>query len=396
MVLARYLLVAALVRLADEGARVAIVLLAVDRTGDAALGGILVAALMIPHVVAAPLIGAYGDRTRRPRLFYTVALLTFASSLAGCALLVGGAPAWTAVVVVVLGGCCAPLATGGLSSLLKELVPAKRRPRAYSFDVLTYNTAGIVGPAFAALLAARIDARPAALVAAAVAACGALLVLTLPLRERVASGPRPPMAAGVVVLWTDPVLRAITFASSLGAIGIGVLPIAATVLATERTGDATDAGLLISAYAVGGLIGSLANARFTPWVERPQRLVIWGTLVGAVPLMCVPLGGGMPVAVVLFALSGFTTGPVASGQFGVRDRYAPAPVHTQVFTISAGIKVSSGAVGAAVAGATIGLGGAWLVLLFAGGKLFGALLGALLLRRAHRPAPEPAGVPHAA
>jgi predicted MFS family arabinose efflux permease len=385
MVLARYLLVAALVRLADEGARVAIVLLAVDRTGSAALAGVLVAALMIPHVVAAPLIGAFGDRTRRPRLFYTAALLTFASSLAGCALLVGAAPAWCAVVVVVLGGCCAPLATGGLSSLLKELVPQHRRARAYSFDVLTYNTAGIVGPAFAALLAARIDPRPAALVAAAVAACGALLVLTLPLTQRVSDGPRPPIAAGVVILWTDPMLRAITFASSAGAIGIGVLPIAATVLAAERTGDAAGAGLLISAYAMGGLVGSLANARFTPWAQHPQRLVVWGTLAGAVPLLFVPLGGGVAVAVVLFALSGFTTGPVASGQFGVRDRYAPAPVHTQVFTLSAGIKVSSGALGAAVAGATVGFGGAWLVLLIAGGKLLGALLGALLLRRV-RPA----------
>jgi len=394
MILARYLLVAALVRLADEGARVAIVLLAVDRTGSAALGGVLVAALMIPHVVAAPLIGAFGDRTRRPRLFYTVALLTFASSLAGCALLLAAAPAWTAVAVVVVGGCCAPLATGGLSSLLKELVPQRKRARAYSFDVLTYNTAGIVGPAFAALLAARIDARPATLVAAGVAAGGALLVLTLPLRERTPTGPRPPIAAGVVILWTEPTLRAITFASGFAAIGIGVLPIAATVLAVERTGDAAGAGLVISAYAVGGLVGTLANARFTPWAGRPERLVVWGSVAGALPLLFVPFGGGIAVAVVCFALSGFTTGPVASGQFGVRDRYAPPPVHTQVFTLSAGIKVSSGALGAAVAGATVGLGGAWLVLLIAGGKLFGALLGGLLLRRVPAAAAgrEPAAV----
>ncbi|KUL22411.1 hypothetical protein [Actinoplanes awajinensis] len=75
MTLARYLVAAVGARLADEGARVAIVLLALERTGDARLGGLLVAALMVPHVLAAPLVGAAADRVRRRKPLYAAAFL---------------------------------------------------------------------------------------------------------------------------------------------------------------------------------------------------------------------------------------------------------------------------------------------------------------------------------
>jgi hypothetical protein len=51
--LRRYLGAAVLIRLADEGARVALVLLALKRLNNAAVGGLLVPTLLIPPVVAA-------------------------------------------------------------------------------------------------------------------------------------------------------------------------------------------------------------------------------------------------------------------------------------------------------------------------------------------------------
>jgi hypothetical protein len=66
--LVSYMAAAILVRLADEGGRVALVLLALDRLHRAGTGGLLVACLTIPHVVAAPVIGAMTDWPRRPCL----------------------------------------------------------------------------------------------------------------------------------------------------------------------------------------------------------------------------------------------------------------------------------------------------------------------------------------
>jgi hypothetical protein len=52
--LKRYLIIVVLVRLADEGARIALLLLALERTDSAAVGGLPIAVLLVPQVIAAP------------------------------------------------------------------------------------------------------------------------------------------------------------------------------------------------------------------------------------------------------------------------------------------------------------------------------------------------------
>ncbi len=79
-----------LVRLADAGVRVALVLLALARTSSPAFGGELVAALIVADVVAAPAIGALADRVRHRRAFQAVCLAGFGTSIALCALAAGG------------------------------------------------------------------------------------------------------------------------------------------------------------------------------------------------------------------------------------------------------------------------------------------------------------------
>ncbi len=145
-----YLGVAIPSRLADEGARIALVLLALDRAHSAGLGGALVAALMIPHVAAAPVLGALADRARRRRVFHASCLIGYGLGLAATALTVGRIPDGYALALLAAAGCCAPLVTGGLTSLLGELIPAEHLGRAFSIDSTSYNLAGICGPAVAA------------------------------------------------------------------------------------------------------------------------------------------------------------------------------------------------------------------------------------------------------
>ena len=99
--LQRYLITAVLVRLADEGARVGLVLLALERTKSAAVGGLLVAVLLVPQVVAAPAIGLLTDRARQPRWVLTISVAGFAASLAAVAFLLGRVP----LPVVVVRSC---------------------------------------------------------------------------------------------------------------------------------------------------------------------------------------------------------------------------------------------------------------------------------------------------
>src|SRR5438874_6591211 len=114
----RYLLVAVLARLSDEGARVALVLLALQRTGSGAFSGALVAALLVPHVLAAPLVGGLADRSRRRWVTQAAAMAGYGTALAGCAVATGRVPAGFVLAIALGGGCLAPMLTGGLSSLL--------------------------------------------------------------------------------------------------------------------------------------------------------------------------------------------------------------------------------------------------------------------------------------
>ncbi len=128
-ILGRYLAGALPARIADEGARVSLVLLALQERSSAALGGAMIAALLIPHVVAAPLVGVLVDRARRPGWVLASAVLLFAGSLLSTALLLGHAPLWLVFVLLLLGGCCGPAITGGLTSQLPALVGERALPR---------------------------------------------------------------------------------------------------------------------------------------------------------------------------------------------------------------------------------------------------------------------------
>lgn len=377
--LPRYLTGAVLVRLGDEGARVALVLLALEKAASPALGGQLVAALMVPHVVAAPLAGALADRVRRRRLFHATALVLYGIALAGCALLVGRAPAAVPLLVAVLGGCVAPLVTGGLTSLLGEVVEPARRQRAFALDSTTYNLAGICGPALVAALAVVSGAVIAMLSLAVAAVVSGVLLAGLPLADRRDAPPkRPNLTGGVMALWRSKPLRAVTFASSVGQLGIGALPLAATALAAHH-GNTAAGGALISAFAAGALAGSLIYAQKPVGTSRPDRVVLVSLFATAIPFAVVPLVPGTVPAAALFAAAGFFTGPAFSALLVIRDREAPTEVRAQVFTIGAGVKSAAAGLGAVAAGAIAN--GTPLVLGVAACHVLAVVCGALVLRR---------------
>jgi MFS family permease len=300
--------------------------------------------------------------------------------------LVGHAPAALVLAVAVLGGCVGPLLTGGLTSLLRDLVPEAELERAYGLDVASYTAAGICGPALTAFVASFFGPSSATLVLAASAGAGALLIAGLPLSGRypMASLKHLALSRGLDVMWQSRPLRAATVATSIGHLGIGGLPLTAALIGAGPDDSAT-AGAFLSALAVGALFGSLAYARrpITAWA--PEWVVVACLIAMAIPLACVPLAPGVGPTLVLFAIAGFFGGPLAGSLFVVRDREAPANAHTQVFTLGAGLKITAAAVGAGLAGIFAGISAERLMIAIAGCQLLGAMSGALLLRsRPHR------------
>jgi MFS family permease len=383
----RYLTAAVLARLADAGAQVALVLLALDRTSSAAYGGILIGAFMLPHVLAAPGVGAFADRSHRRRLVHAIGPLVFACGLATAAIGVGRLPDDVVFGAAVLGGCAAPLISGGLTGLLRDLVPAPRRQRAYALDAATYSLAGICGPAFAGVAASALSPSVATLVLAGCGVAAGAMIGTLPLHAKplVRGSMGASMRSGVVLLLRHPTLRAMTLATSFGTLGTGALPLIVALLAVQY-GVPAAAGALLSAEAVGSLVGSLAYARWPLWSDRPQLVIVATLAATAVPLAVAARSDyGLP-DVAFFAAVGVLTAPAATGIFSVREGAAPAELNTQIFALGAGMKITFAAFGAAVAGQ---LGGFMdprdLLLLVAGCQGLGALVGVVLLGRGSPP-----------
>jgi MFS family permease len=383
-VLTRYTTAAALARLADEGSRVALLLHVLAAGRGAAFGGLLVGALMVPHVLAAPLVGALADAVRRRRLLYAGGLTGYAAGFTGAALLAGPAPA-AAFVAAILAGCCAPLLIGGLSSLLGELAGTGLR-RAFGLDAASYSLAGIVGPALAAVVAGWAGALWAVATLAVCCVAAAGIVLSLPVADR--SGPRRIRRGGgaLSAIRRRPPLAAVTAASTVSQFGFGALPIIAALLAA-RLHDPALTGLTLSAFAAGNLVSSLAYARLPVRRVSPERLMLAGLAAMSVPFAVLPLVDGRWPTLALFTVAGLINGPVFASLLVVRDREAPASVRTQVFTIGAGLKVTAAAAGVALAGVATGHGVAVLLLAVAAGQLVAGGVGALLLRT-RRPAPR--------
>ncbi|MFD0265667.1 MFS transporter [Streptomyces sp. NPDC127106] len=363
----RYLAAAVAARFASEGMSLAVVLLALERTGSAAYGAFVLTAWLAPHVLAAPLAGVAAGRTRRPRLFHVGALAGFTFAVAALAVLLGRAPLPVVLAAAVLGGSCGPMVTGGMSSLVAGLVPAgARRDRAYGWDASTYNAAAVTAPAAVGLVAAAGSAAPAMAVLALAGALAAVLAATLPFGVAPPAGPghtraagpagasqggpggtRAGLGGGLAALWRIRELRAITSATTLAFAGLGSLTTTSVLLA-GRLGSPGAGGVLMTAFAVGALAGSLTLGRLA--AVEPGRLARWAMAGTGVALGAAAFSPSVTVGAVLFAVAGVCDGPLLTATLRIRADHAPEAVRTQVFTLGAGLKMTAASTGAALVG----------------------------------------------
>jgi MFS family permease len=354
--LVSYASAAVMIRTADDGGRVALILLALDRFDGDGTTGLLVACLMIPHVVAAPVIGALTDWSRRPFLAIGGLTLGFSASLAITAITLGHLPLSMSLLMLLLGGCCGPALTGGLSSQLSRLAKPELLPRVFGIDALTYNLAGIAGPALTGLTASLVSSTAACLLMAGLSAAGAVLAGALPVRQHRtarATG-RPSLTAGARAIVANKTLATVILASAIGQLGPGAVPVLA-VLAAKAHHHASASGLMLSAIAIGGLVGSLlwtARPAPTPHAPTVVMLAMCGT---GLPVLVGSITTSLPVLTVALALSGFFLGPLVGALFTARNALSPEEVRAQVFTIGAGLKITAAAAGTAAIGLLAGV-----------------------------------------
>lgn len=351
----------------------ALPILAVQQLDDVAVGAALVAAALAPAVLAAPFAGVALDRARRPRrLVVLSALVTVAGFSAGA--LLGVLPLWLIATLLLLAGCAAPFYFGGLSSFVTDAIPDERK--AYAYDTLSYNIASVGGPALVALAGLGGSAALGMWLMAAAAAVGAVSILGLRFTAREPSGTpwTGTIVSGARHLVGHRGLRLVILSSTIVQIGFGAMPIVAVALASERSGDVHDAALIVTAFALGGLVGAVLTAA-RRWTRLAPAVVMGAgfAVIGLITLLAIP-DLGMPWTVVVIGLSGVLHAATSAAMLLLRQLTSPPVLRSQVFTIGSGLRSASAALGAAVAGAAAGLEAGWLVAGMAAYWIVGGLI----------------------
>ncbi len=384
MALIRYVASAALARTADAGAGVGLVLLAADRGLKPAIGGLLAAALTFPHLIG-PLPARLLDRSGDGRGLLAGFFALYGVMLAVATLTFGSVPLPVSLLLVALSGLCGPILTGGLSSRLASLVAPEGLRRAQGADAVTYGVGGSAGPAVVAVLAAVTSPVTALLVLCAGAIGSALLVLGLPRTSspHEAVHASSPFRQVLATIARVPGLRRATVTTMAVQLVGGTLVVLGVGL-SQRLGHGAHGGaVLVAAFGIGNLVGSLAVT------ARPMRgsADVWLSglsLLIAVLILSAGLAPAYWVALLAFALAGAVTGPHFAATLAARSDYAPPGDTAQIFVTMSAVKIGAQSLGTAGAG-LFGTGGVRLGMI-SGALLIVVVIGFLTLDRLRHPA----------
>jgi MFS family permease len=368
-------------RLANESARVSMVLLVLARTSSPALAGAVVGASTIPSLVTGPLLGAWLDRTPHRRRAFAANQLLLIVSLAGLLLATGHAPSYVVVLLGLLMGLTSPVLTGGFTGLIAPLVPAALLRRAYGAEATSYNVAGVAGPALAGAVTAALGADAAVVSTAVLSLLALAAVLRVPMPPPAVDAEAPGLGrtvlGGLRHLALTPPLRSVTLTTTLSMGGIGALPVVFPLLAEDLGVHASASGYLFSTFAVGAVVGSLTVASRSPRMG-PMRMAFLGVAGLGVAFTAAAAAPTLGVALACIFAAGALEGPVLASTLTVRELHSPDWMRTQVVTTGASLKFGAYAVGSAVAGWLVASHGARAgLLMVAGFQVAGIALGFL-------------------
>lgn len=351
--LLRYLGTALIARTATESTTSAILLASFAVLGTATTGSYMVAGLIAAAALGGPVVGALLDRSRRLHRGFVTAMLTLAVGPALIAVLLGHAPTAVLIAIAAVAGLGYPGVIAAWTAQLPRLVAPESLPRAYAADAASYSTAAVIGaPAAAASLA--ISPTAPLWVPSLLLVLASITVLSVPLRP-VAHHERPSIVAdlrlGFSLIVTRPLLLRSVLVSSLSLAAQLALVISAPVLARDFTGSTGFTGVIVGAFAVGGVITSLVATRFP--IRRPDRMMLLCALGAGVMLVVYRFAPNATVAVLAAFIMGMTDGPMVASTFQVRARESTPQVRTQVFTTAASTKMIFAAIAAAIYGSLL-------------------------------------------
>jgi MFS family permease len=296
--------------------------------------GVLRAAAGLPVLVLGLFVGVWVDRVRRrPVLVATDLGRAALLALVPLAALAGWLRIELLYAVALVVGTLSLFFDVAAQSLLPSVVPRERLVEGNSRLLASGSAAGIVGPAAGGWLVQLVTA-PLAIWADALSFLASALLL---LGARAAE-PAPPPAAerrfeaeireGLVLLWQDRTLRAVTGAATVGAMG-GSMHATLLVLYATQTLRFTPSllGLVLATGGAASLLGAALAGALTGRLG-PGRAIVVGQLVlaagtAALPLASVVPTGAAPLVAAGQALFSAALAVVGVNQLSLRQAVTP-------------------------------------------------------------------------
>ncbi|MEA2374108.1 MAG: hypothetical protein QOD53_571 [Thermoleophilaceae bacterium] len=347
---------------------VALVVLAYDRRPSAWAIALVLMADFLPAMVVGPLLGAAADRWSRRWCAVASDVVRGAAFIAIA--FVGDIGSTIALALV--AGAGAALFTPAALAAIPGLVGEERLPAATSLFGGITDLGRTVGPALAGI--GMIVAGPEAVVVAN----GVTFLISALLLMRLDFGKRPAAQAGqqptgllrearegLVAGARMPGIQIMLLASSGILLFAGMLNVAELLLARKLGTGSVGYAVLVAAYGLGFVAGSLTGARGRDLAELKRRY-LGGILIMGLGLVLSGVAPLFGAALVAFAVTGFGNGLVLVNERLIFQQVVPDRLMGRLFALADTAGSWAFAIAFVAAGALLAVAGTRTLFLVAG------------------------------
>ena len=379
----------------DAITNTALPLLVLALTGSGFAMGIVGALSTLPDLLIGLPAGAYADRWDRRRMMFVADLGRAVITATVPLTFWMGGPTMAVILLITFPlNALRVLWLAAYTAAVPGLVGRPQIARANAIFESFFTVGWIAGPALAGIFSATIG--PASTIAidavTFVISSAALLLVHRPLRPA-PRGEQPHLLAdireGVRFVAGHGTLRAVILFWATSQVVTAALATALTYYVTRDRGLPADVlGIVLSAFGVGSLIGSLAAGRRPP--EAVGRALLVGTVVTGVILFALTIDAPIEVMVAGALVAGITQSVVLIGYITLRTALSPDAMLGRIGSTARTISVGLMPIGSVAGGALIELTNGGVTLAAMGGLLLvasGAFALLPNLRRARVPRP---------
>jgi len=286
---------------------------AVLRIGGGATGlGVVLAAYTLGRAAFVMAGGVWADRLPRRAVMIGADLVRFGTQAATAALLFAHAlQVWELAVLQTTAGAAGGFFVPASTALLPRTISAARLQQGNALLSLSQSATNIFGPALSGAIVSTAGPAWVFAIDAGTFLFSVAFLLALRVADRLAAARKRfwhDLADGWHEVRRIRWLTAGFLGFALGNVGIGMYFVLGPLVAREHLGGAAAWGVILTAGAIGGVVGGLVAYRVRP--QRPVATAFGVWSVGAAPVLA--LVPPLPV-VLIMAANGLFTASVIVG-----------------------------------------------------------------------------------